>query len=261
MLSIQQRSEVIDRVEHFVQLGNKLFGSSLDMPRIGFDLRGTTAGTAHYGKMELQFNAGLLVDNWEHFLEDTIPHEVAHLVKGRVYGFGRGKFLAAHGTAWKQIMLAFGVQPKRCHQMDTAKTAMPKRRYEYICPCCGTKIALSSVRHNRMLRGAQKYSHCGGTIIEFVRPLGQVTARTAYNYINDGTQQMPAAAQRKAQKPAGEPKKGTKIAHALEIYRAAMKSGLGASRQEIISALCHSMQISRERAAGYYQSCKKREEA
>ena len=54
------------------------------------------------------------------------------------------------------------------------------------------------------------------------------------------------------------PAKGTKIAHALEIYKAMEVDGVRSSRQSIISAMANSMQIEKKAAAGYYQNCKKK---
>lgn len=53
-------------------------------------------------------------------------------------------------------------------------------------------------------------------------------------------------------------KAGTKIAHAMLIYTELKKGDPDVSRQDIISALAHSMQIEKHSAAGYYQSCKKK---
>lgn len=58
-------------------------------------------------------------------------------------------------------------------------------------------------------------------------------------------------------KPAG-PTPGTKIAHAMVIYKAMFEGDTTPSRQDVISALEHSMQITRQQAAGYYQNCKKK---
>lgn len=62
----------------------------------------------------------------------------------------------------------------------------------------------------------------------------------------------------KAAKASKAPAKGTKIAHALVIYNEMQVDGVRCSRQDIISAMSHSMQIEKKAAAGYYQSCKKK---
>lgn len=54
------------------------------------------------------------------------------------------------------------------------------------------------------------------------------------------------------------PAKGTKIAHAMEVYKAMSVDGVRSSRQDIISAMANSMQIEKKAAAGYFQSCKKK---
>ena len=52
-------------------------------------------------------------------------------------------------------------------------------------------------------------------------------------------------------------KAGTKIAQAMEVYQAKINSNRN-SRQDIIAALAHTMQITPVQAAGYYQNCKKK---
>jgi len=250
MLTLIQKSKIYERVNHFVALGNEKFESDLDIPHVRFDKRGTTAGTAHYEMLELNFNAGLMVDNWDEFMNQTIPHEVAHLLKGRIYGFGRGKFLAAHGTAWKKVMRALGVEPDRCHAMDVSKVRMPKAKHIYTCDKCQKELVISSVRHNKMVRGTKTYLHCRGYGITHTKALGKMS----YNDAAD--QKTPAFMQQAANKPAA--RKGTKIAHAMTVFEAMVVDGVRSSRQDVISAMSNSMQITKHQAAGYFQTCKKK---
>ena len=76
----------------------------------------------------------------------------------------------------------------------------------------------------------------------------------------------PAKTEKPAEKPtsnpfgpdAWTPKPGTKIAHARQIYLTMLAGESEATRQDVISAMSHSMQIEKHAAAGYYQTCKKR---
>jgi len=69
-----------------------------------------------------------------------------------------------------------------------------------------------------------------------------------------GRQEAPEPPRKKGNKA---PAKGTKIAQALEVYKAKINSNRN-SRQDIIAALAYTMQITPQQAAGYYQSCKKK---
>jgi len=68
---------------------------------------------------------------------------------------------------------------------------------------------------------------------------------------------MPATSKPNTPKPKA-PKAGTKIAHALVIYKEMSVDGVRCSRQDIISAMANSMRIEKKAAAGYFQSCKKK---
>ena len=264
-LTLEQKSEVYERVEHFVNLGNEKLGSDLEKPYVKFDKRGRCGGTAMYrerdGYGELDFNAGLMVDNWDEYMNQVIPHEVAHLLKEHIYGPGKG-MKAAHGYYWQSVMRTLGVKPDRTHKMDTSKVRMAPRtktKHIYMCPCCKQEFVISQVRHNRMLRG-RTYRHCVGDTIKYVRTLGKISNREAFAHKNANT--APAPEQRKAAvaKKAKAPAKGTKIAHAMLIYKTMLESVLTRhhTRQSIIAAISESMQITPHQAAGYYQNCKKR---
>ena len=249
MLTLEQKSEIYIRVDHFISIACDAYNRELEGPHVRFDKRGTTGGTANCSLNELNFNAGLMVDNWDEYLNQIIPHEVAHLVKGAVYGTERkGELMRSHGTYWQRIMCQFGIEPDRSHSMDISKVQQPKRKFVYECECCSVEFVLSSVKHNRIERSRSRFQHCGQDIT-FVKALGKMTIMEARSH------KLPKFIKQAAAKA---PKAGTKIAHALVIYKAMEVDGVRSSRQDIISALANSMQITRHAAAGYYQNCKKR---
>lgn len=270
MLTLEQKSEVYERVDHFVSMGNIALGLDMEGPHVRFDKKGRAAGTAYYSAHELNFNAQLLLDNWDEFMNQTIPHEVAHLLKHTKYGTERGNGMNSHhGYYWQHVMKLLGADPKRCHSMDTSKVRQApahKTKYIYVCPSCKTEMVISKVRHNKMLRG-RTYSHspCGRHAkIEYVRTLGKMSNKEAFDHIVPDWCKTETAAPAPAPAPAHQeaakaPKAGTKIAHAIVIYKAMTEhEGANSTRQDIISALANSMQITKHAAAGYYQNCKKR---
>lgn len=107
--------ECIERVHHYVDLAKTKLGVYLPYPRVQFDIRGTTAGTAYAGKNLIRFSPTLLRENIEDFLVNTTGHEVAHLI-------ARAKFGAIdpHGNEWKRVMWAFGLRASRCHSYDVS---------------------------------------------------------------------------------------------------------------------------------------------
>lgn len=264
-LTYEQKIEACNRIKHFVDMGNSVFNTDMDFDniRVRFDKRGTTAGTALYINeldMELDFNVGLMVDNWDEFMNDTIPHEVAHLFKNHMYGTDRkGRMQSPHGYYWQQIMRRLGVDPSRCHSMDVSKVAMPKTKHIYKCSCCQEELVISQVRHNKMRRGGRVYFHspCGkeGTL-QHVRALGKISNKEAIQHKQAGTAPAPTmkkAAQKKAPKKRSEPKAGTIAARALEIYR----KFAGEDRKTVIGEIALTLNVTDKRAAQIYQGAKR----
>ena len=255
------RNRVYERVEHYIDIANNVYDMEMEYPIVDFTVRGTTAGTAT-GDHTVNFNAQLLIDNLEHFMEDTIPHEVAHCVDHYIHGHqykrtrtGRRQRVS-HGATWKRIMRAFGVDPARCHSMDTTKVARPKTKHTYTCSCCGSEVTVGPKIHNKIQRGFTGYGHkgCKGSTLQYKQTLGKVTYKEA--------------AQMKARKPiefkvAPAPKAkttvkaGTQIAQAIEIYLARKGAGIN-GRQDIIKSIMVQMDVDLKKASGLHDRAKKK---
>lgn len=83
--------------------------------KVEFSLRGQSAGWA-MGVDYLNFNLELAKRNLQAFCDDTIPHEIAHLIDTRLHG------KSSHGSSWKWVMGVLGVNPSRCHNYDVSET-------------------------------------------------------------------------------------------------------------------------------------------
>ena len=164
MLTVQQQTETTARVEHFIEMGNTIFNINMRMPNIIYKKRGTCGATAWYSRLELNFNAGLMVDNWDEYMNQVVPHEVAHLIKEHIYGRGKGS-LSAHGAQWKHVMVKLGVSPDRTHTMDTSKVARKMAKFQYKCNKCGTEIPVGAQVHKKISLFGSIYGHkkCKGS--------------------------------------------------------------------------------------------------
>ncbi len=110
------------------------------------DLRGQVAGQAWPGEGLLRFNPVLGGENWAHFLEHTVAHEVAHLLAC----WRHGEKALGHGPAWREAMALLGVEPSVCHSYDTSRSvAWRQRRWPYRCGCPWPQ-QLTTTRHNRV---------------------------------------------------------------------------------------------------------------
>jgi SprT protein len=147
--AIKDRCE--QSLRRFIGIAEARFGRAYTVPVIEYTDRGKRAGYAQ-GENLINLNPVLLMENVEEFVNQVVPHELAHCIdtanggNRRVFGMKR----SIHGPSWKAIMRLFGCDALRCHSMDTSNAQVrTKTKYEYRCECCSKTYILSSVRHNR----------------------------------------------------------------------------------------------------------------
>lgn len=145
---------------HWVAIANKDLKRSEEivLPAIRFDLSGACAGmavsrrdAAPYDRRLIRINADLLVDNPIEMIQQTVPHEVAHVVTSALWVQAR-----SHGREWKSVMQHFGKPPVACHSMDVTR-ARRGAQHPYRCACRDIHH-LGAVRHKRVLSGRISYS-------------------------------------------------------------------------------------------------------
>ena len=283
MLTVKQREQVACKVKLYVELANSQLNANMGLPDIKYTLTGTTAGTAR-GDFELNLNAKLLEDNWELYFEDTIPHEVAHLIDFNLYGIQynhtrRGPQRISHGSTWKNIMRQLGGNPTRTHDMDVSKTAQPKRKFIYVCECCKKEITLSIIRHNKLVRNPTQYSHCRGHKLTLKQACGKVTYAEAAQMKNTkpATKATPKPATKpkatvaKKRAPAKKApavkvitKKLSKDNIAFNLFRKMKKDNPSVTREDMISAFIKKIpgtkgaKLTHQQASGFVWRCNRK---
>ncbi|MDX2465292.1 MAG: SprT-like domain-containing protein [Porticoccus sp.] len=179
-----QQKEVVEQTEHFIQLGTQLFQQNFMIIPVVFDLRGRAAGmykvtdrmaSAKKGvrksgvwarlstegrqvHRQIRYNPWIFAKYYENNLSVTVPHEVAHYLVDCLYGLSR---VRPHGSEWKAVMDAFGVDSSVTARFDL--TGIPTRQhqqFEYRCDCKIHQLGLR--RHNKVMRGEANYlcRHC-----------------------------------------------------------------------------------------------------
>jgi predicted SprT family Zn-dependent metalloprotease len=107
----------------YAKIANKRLGCTLPIPvPLSFDLCDTdpkTAGMAHHS-LRVQINMVLFEDNVSHILNETLPHEVGHLVQFNKFDH-KGLHVEGHGAEWKEIMRKLGKDPHKYHNLDVTK--------------------------------------------------------------------------------------------------------------------------------------------
>lgn len=101
----------------------------------------------------------LLLENVDAFIEEVVPHELAHLLVWK--HFGRK---APHGKEWKWMMESvLNVPARRTHQF--ALQSVRRNTFPYHCQCQQHQLTVR--RHNRVVRGEAVYRcvHCGEPLV------------------------------------------------------------------------------------------------
>jgi SprT protein len=111
-LILQKRC--IEKVRFYVDKANAKLNIRMPMPKVRFGIEGTTAGRAYYREHLVTFNPTLFAENVEHFLIQTVGHEVGHLAAFRWKGPG----IRPHGEEWANVMWYLGLPATRCHNYE-----------------------------------------------------------------------------------------------------------------------------------------------
>lgn len=152
LLTQDKFNEINEKVAQTVNKLNSIYKFAMSIPNIHYDVRGTNAGLAKHASMSVHFNAVLASENWDDFINNTVPHEVCHIAVWHWASYFKKPIPSAHGPRWKIMMIDVGLYPKRTHDYDVVNVKKETKKYEYKC-ACSTPIEISSVIHNRILKG------------------------------------------------------------------------------------------------------------
>lgn len=155
-LDSTRRNAIIAATHHRIAQARQHYQLALPELEIRFDVSGAAWG--YYVRKGQQrwfrFNPQLFALHFDEGLQDTIPHEVAHYVVDLRYPHRRCK---PHGTEWRAVMAAFGIEnPRATHSTSLdGLTIRRQQRHRYYCACGETM--LSATRHNRIQREGVRY--------------------------------------------------------------------------------------------------------
>ncbi|EXU74158.1 SprT family zinc-dependent metalloprotease [Erwinia papayae] len=154
-LPIALQQAVMRSLREKLHMANQRLARDYPEPELVYQQRGTTAGTAWLQQWEIRLNPVLLMENQQAFIDEVVPHELAHLLVWKY--FGR---VAPHGKEWKWMMEnVLGVAAQRTHQFEISSVS--RRSFPYRCGCQQHQLTIR--RHNRVVRGESEYRcvHCG----------------------------------------------------------------------------------------------------
>ncbi len=163
MSAIVVPQDLIHQLEHSLQVhlkkAEQAFKYTFPTPDLTFKVRGKIAGKAYLQQWQIRLNPTLLIENQQAFIEQVIPHELAHLITYNQ--FGRVK---PHGKEWRYIMTnIFQCSPETYHAFDIS--SVQGETFAYQCQC---QIHQLSIRRHNKVKRQQTLYHCSlcGTQLE-----------------------------------------------------------------------------------------------
>ena len=147
-----QMEQIMARCKEAFAKAKELYGLDLSKVGIRFDLKGRAAGmacargTLYSRTYYMRFNRDMLTrEAFDHVLNDTVPHEVAHIVC-----FMNPMLGSNHNTGWARVCQQLGGTGTRFHKEEVVYGN--GRTYEYTTTT-GQKVRLSEQKHKAVQAG------------------------------------------------------------------------------------------------------------
>lgn len=145
----QLKMQVQRQLKRDLEKANAYFQTEFSPPTVSYAVRGLKAGVAYLQRNEIRFNPVLLTENGQAFVQQVVPHELAHILVFQ--RFGR---VQPHGKEWKMMMEeVLGVPAETYHCFDTTNVA--GKQFAYRCEC--QTHLLSARRHNAIIKQGRVY--------------------------------------------------------------------------------------------------------
>jgi SprT protein len=240
------RVQIKELVKKYKEMAERKYGRKFDTISIDWtQRRSTVAGKAYMTRWSVWINIPLHQAKPE-MLEDTVAHEVAHLISYKVHG------KSGHGPEWRSTMRKLGQSPSRTFNATNEQRLTGKNMTRHIYRCeCGFELNVSAKRHNSMRRGATVW-HKGhrDMTLTFVRTTDKHSI--IREQIAAQADKPPVTSVvRPPRKPAKAPKATSKLAQCRLIY------DWTESRQFNINQFIAEADCTTGGAATYYAKIKK----
>lgn len=260
------RAQITASINKYLDKARELYpNANIPAPAISFKMKGgTRLGIARYGArtFEIRINDLVAKKYLNDAINDTAPHEVAHLVAYKVYGRCQG-----HGPNWKRIMRQFGITPSRLadSSIDTLEFKIFKAKTEHTYTCSKDSCVhnVGTGIHRKIMMGATYTCKTTGgklTNATFIKTERKTALQRKTEAYAKAGRPMPGAptsmAARTVSAPASHnvPTGGSKKVRAEAIYSRSRTD----SRTAIIQRFITSLDMTAAGAATYYANCKKK---
>lgn len=163
------QQQVIDKCKAVFETAKQMYNLDMSNVAIHFDLKGRAAGMAckRGNMLYMRFNRDMLTrDAFDHVLNDTVPHEIAHIACFMNPTLGRG-----HDSGWANVCRRLGGNGTRCHSEDVVYGK--GSTYEYTTTA-GHAVRVSEKIHHNVQRG---------TTYTYRQGKGKVTRACTYTIV------------------------------------------------------------------------------
>jgi SprT protein len=174
----QQIEQIKAKVQQCIRQAEQKFGITMPQVDVRFDLKGRAAGMAGMirrmsgNQFYLRFNIQHIQlggKTYDHILNDTVPHEVAHTVCQAFPSLGKN-----HDAGWKRVCVALGGNGLRCYSEEDAPEAVAQQRPWVYITTTGHEVRVTKVIHSKIQQGVG-YVMKGGK--------GKINNQCQYNYM------------------------------------------------------------------------------
>lgn len=152
-ITTEQLNQITERVAECVAA---VFDSPAARPVITFEIipgkkMRKVAGYAYPDRKHIELNETLLIENYDAFLAETIPHEVGHILTAMFYPNAK----QSHGPEFRKMCAAIGY-PSAGRTYNDYSVASVKEGFLYGCQCKGKRFVFSPILHKRMFEGQRR---------------------------------------------------------------------------------------------------------
>lgn len=152
MIDTTIHKRIEDKILDVLLLAQSIYKQPFEIPTLEYRQMGRVAGKAWFFNWKVEINPDFLKNgHLEEMINQTLPHELAHLISQKVYGRTLG---GGHGRLWKSVMVRLGLPPNRCHDysLEGVKTRK-KAKYPVKCPVCGAQFDVTAKRVEQIRAG------------------------------------------------------------------------------------------------------------
>jgi SprT protein len=168
------QQQIIAKCNTVFEKAKELYGLDLSVCTIRFDLKGRVGGTAGARGSSLagtrsyhmRFNADMVQRDTVEMVDETVPHEIAHIVC-----FMNPKLGSNHDAGWARVCRQLGGNGSRLHEMPVIYGR--GNTYEYITSNRST-VRIGEKHHKEVQRGRT---------LSFKRNKGCITNASEYSIV------------------------------------------------------------------------------